>query len=347
MTFLKNVWYVGGFTHELDEGPVARKICNQDIVMYRGESGQVAALNDRCPHRFVPLSAGKVEGDNIRCPYHGLVFSPDGSCAERPHDDGPMPPALCVKSYVAVDRHACIWLWLGDPAKADPEKIPDFSFQSDTAKYDINFIKLHMKCNHQLITDNILDLSHVHYLHPAIRPEVGFENFENWTETHGDTVWSMLRKPGYVPGAFQRGLWGSDSPAADGKGDTRWVAPSYMLAHTALNEVGQDPDKGCVLYNSHLVTPETETTCHYLYIGARNRRRNDPALHKLLNDTVEDIFRTQDGPMLEAQQRAMGEVTDFLTLKPIILKADAAGIQARRMFKKLLKAEQDVALAAE
>jgi phenylpropionate dioxygenase-like ring-hydroxylating dioxygenase large terminal subunit len=337
--FLKNIWYVGAWSHELEDGPVARTICNRNIVMYRGESGQIGALDNRCPHRFVPLSEGKVEGDNIRCPYHGLVFDSAGACVERPHDDGPMQPGLCVKSYPVVDKFNCLWLWLGDPAKADESLIPDFSYHTDP-EYRVVFSMLPMKCNHQLVTDNILDLSHVHYLHPQIRPEDGFENYKNWTETQGNTVWSMLKKPSYSPGAFQRSLWGSDSPTADGRSDVRWNAPSYLLAFSALNEVGQSMDEGVRLPNSHIVTPETATTCHYFWTVGRTVRQDDEALDALLLSTVGQVFQEQDGPMLEAQQADMGDVVDFLTLKPVILKADAAGIKARRMFNKMLRAEQ-------
>lgn len=339
MPFLQNVWYVGGFTHELDDGPISRKICDREIVFYRTEEGNIAALDDRCPHRFVPLSGGKVEGENIRCPYHGLLFGPDGDCVERPHDDGPMQPGLCVKSYTAVDKYNCIWLWIGAEADADPDLIPDFSYQSDTENYDVIFRHQMMACNHQMVTDNILDLSHVHYLHPQIRPEDGFENYENRVKIDGDTVWSILRKPGYIPGAFQRSLWGSDSPNADGRSDTRWDAPSNMLAMTAVAEVGQDLDEGCLLPNSHLVTPETDTTCHYFWAVGRNVRRGEEELSNMIADTVSEVFTSQDGPVLEAQQRQIGNDVDFLAHKPVILKADAAGIRARLTFKKMLKAE--------
>jgi vanillate O-demethylase monooxygenase subunit len=335
MPFLKNAWYVAGFTHEVAEKPVSRRICDQLLVLFRKGDGSVAVLEDRCPHRFVPLSAGWVEGDSIRCVYHGLRFDAAGRCDERPNDDGPMPPQLCVRSFPTAERYGCVWIWMGDAEAADPATIPDFGFIADTEKYDHVFGYLNVKANHELISDNLLDLSHVHYLHPQIKPEDGFEKYQNKVEQDGDTIWSKLWKPGYAPGAFQRSLWGSDSPTADGRSDVRWDAPSYLLATTALTEVGQSIEDGALLPNAHLITPETEYSSHYFWVVGRNTRRGDKELSALLEQVVGDVFLTQDGPVIEAQQRAMGEATDFLAQRPVILKADAAGIRARRVLKRL------------
>jgi phenylpropionate dioxygenase-like ring-hydroxylating dioxygenase large terminal subunit len=246
-----------------------------------------------------------------------------------------------------LEKHGLVWIWMGEPALAEAALIPDFSFM-EREDYAVVTGYLHVKANYELISDNLLDLSHLHYLHPQIKPENGFENFENRVVQEGNTVWSKLWKPSYMPSAFQRSLWGSDSPTADGRSDVRWNAPSLLIATSALCEVGQPIDEGAQLPNAHLITPETEFTSHYFWSVGRSVRLNEPEMDAQLKSVVGAIFSTQDAPIIESQQRAMGANTDFLSQKPVILKADGAGIRARRVLKRLLQAEQQgEAIAAE
>jgi vanillate O-demethylase monooxygenase subunit len=340
MPFLKSVWYVAGFAADLNDKPISRRICDELIVIYRGADGRAIALEDRCPHRFVPLSAGVVEGCAIRCAYHGLLFGPDGACVERPHDDGPMPERLKVKPYPVIERHGVIWMWFGAPEAANPDTIPDFSFIADTERFQTVRGYLKIEGNYELISDNLLDLSHVHYLHPQIKPEDGFDTFENTVVHEDGTIWSKLWKPSYTPGVFQRSIWGSSATKADGRSDVRWNAPASLLATTAVAEVGQPIDEGVQMPNAHLITPETEYTSHYFWAVGRSVRRNDAELDEQLRKVVSAVFSTQDRPIIEAQQRAMGESTDFLSQRPVILKADAAGVLARRVMKRMIQEEQ-------
>src|SRR5579864_2901840 len=120
MTFLTRTWYAAAHAHELDEGLVSRKICNAQIVMYRTSVGGVAALEDRCPHRFVPLSKGKRIGDTLQCGYHGLSFDATGACAAATTESDQQRSRICVRAYPVVERYSVIWLWFGAPELADP-----------------------------------------------------------------------------------------------------------------------------------------------------------------------------------------------------------------------------------
>jgi nitrite reductase/ring-hydroxylating ferredoxin subunit len=85
--FVRNAWYVAGWSQDLGKDQLlARTILNQPVVLYRKADGGVAALEDRCAHRFAPLSAGRLVGDDrVQCLYHGLEFDPAGNCAKNPH----------------------------------------------------------------------------------------------------------------------------------------------------------------------------------------------------------------------------------------------------------------------
>ena len=129
--FLKNCWYMGGWDHEVMDGKLLeRRILDQPVVFYRGESGQIVALDNRCCHRGAKLSQGRIEGDCVRCMYHGLKFDPTGKCVQIPGQDR-IPPQLGVKSYPRRREAALMWIWMGDPALADPSDILDIPYLED------------------------------------------------------------------------------------------------------------------------------------------------------------------------------------------------------------------------
>ena len=121
-SYLRNAWYVAAWSDDLaDGGVLGRTILKEPVVLYRKADGNVAALQDRCPHRFAPLSMGKVlNGDRIQCPYHGLEFNSSGTCVLNPHGTKNIPPRARVRSYPVTEKHKAIWIWMG-------EKAPDHS----------------------------------------------------------------------------------------------------------------------------------------------------------------------------------------------------------------------------
>ena len=338
MSFLKNAWYVAANARELDGGLVSRMICNEQIVMFRTESGGVAALQDRCPHRFVPLSMGQRVGDTLQCGYHGLRFGADGACADMPNDRDNTVLKPCVQAYPAVERYGVVWLWMGRADLADPAKIPEFSFITDET-FAVSQGHLQIKANYQLIADNLLDLSHVHYLHPEIDQGGHFSQFRNEVRVEGDTIWSMLWRPDLTFSPERKALHGLAGDVIDGQGHSRWDAPGVILVFTAWFERGRSAEEGAQSPSAHLITPETEFTSHYFWATGRNTNIQDHEATRQGAAATHRIFTTQDGPMIEAQQVAMGATTDFLEQKPIILKADAAGVAARRLLKRKIAQE--------
>src|SRR5712691_3445456 len=145
--FLRNCWYVAGWSHDFSGGAlVCRTVLGEPIVLYRTGDGVIAALEDRCCHRLAPLSRGRIEGDDLRCMYHGLKFAPSGRCVEIP-GQSVIPPKAAVRSYPAVEEDCWVWLWMGDPALADTALIPralkhgdpDWHMQTGRLGYDANY----------------------------------------------------------------------------------------------------------------------------------------------------------------------------------------------------------------
>src|SRR3954465_13551537 len=99
----RNCWYVAAYDVELKRELLPRKIAGRNLVMYRREDGRPVALENACWHRLMPLSEGQIEGDNVACGYHGLVFNGEGRCVFMPSQKT-INPAARVRSYPAVER---------------------------------------------------------------------------------------------------------------------------------------------------------------------------------------------------------------------------------------------------
>jgi phenylpropionate dioxygenase-like ring-hydroxylating dioxygenase large terminal subunit len=163
-TFLMNSWYVAAWDYELADGKLlARTILEEPVVLYKGESGRVVALDNRCCHRGAKLSNGRMEGDDVRCMYHGLKFDPSGKCIQIPGQEN-IPPKLGVRSYPVVERDHLVWIWMGDADKANPGDILDFPCLRDPRWKGIPGY-LHYDANYLLIVDNLSDFAHLAFVH--------------------------------------------------------------------------------------------------------------------------------------------------------------------------------------
>ena len=162
--FLRNAWYVGAWGTEVGRQKMLRRtLLNEPVVFFRQEDGTPVALADKCAHRHAPLSAGKLVGDNIQCPYHGLEYNADGDCVRVP-GQSKVPPGCRVQSYPVVERYQWIWIWMGDPALANPDDIEDFHWM-DHPDWRAKGELLYLKGDYKLLVENLLDLSHLSYIH--------------------------------------------------------------------------------------------------------------------------------------------------------------------------------------
>ena len=121
--FLKNAWYVAGWSNEYGQKLVAQRLLNECVVLYRKQDGTPVALEDACPHRKLPLSKGTLKDDAIECGYHGLTFDGSGKCIAAPTQPEQIPEKARVRSYPVVDRYRLLWIWMGEPELADPNDI--------------------------------------------------------------------------------------------------------------------------------------------------------------------------------------------------------------------------------
>ena len=336
--FLRNSWYAAIWAKELIEQPIGRKFLDEPVVLFRTASGRAAALEDRCCHRAAPLSRGRQAGDSIQCGYHGFKFDTEGRCVEVPGQKN-IPPGACVRSYPVIEKWRAVWIWMGDPALADGSKIPNLYWLEDpnwatTPGY------IHLRANYQLLVDNLLDLTHVSYLHQST---LAGDPREATTPTRTERLQDGVRVGRWLldfapPPLFAKA--GGFTGKVDRWQFVTWNPPSTVLLDVGCAKTGTgapegDRSQGISIWSNHLITPETETSCHYMFCYARDFKRDDQEISKLLYEGSRAAF-LEDADMLEAQQQnlnggALERVVD--------INADAAQMQARRILEQLVLTE--------
>lgn len=351
MTYLMNAWYLAAWDREVPaDRLLARTLLDQHIVLYRDADGQARALQDRCPHRFVPLSRGKVCAGQVECGYHGLRFGSDGRCSHNPHGDGRVPRAATVRAYPLVERYTGLWIWMGDTQRADPADIPEFEQSMNPAKRVIGQGYLHVQANYLLEVDNILDLSHIQYLHGSNVGSEAIAAAETAIEQDGDVVHSKrLTRNERLNEVLEQQYRLPPGQPVDRWLDTRWNAPATMELWVGAAPAGSaDPRSvGKRQPYAHIFTPETARTTHYFFATSYPTRMGDEAVQRAAADIefLRQPFAHEDQPMLEAQQTEMGDA-DFWSLKPVLLAGDAAAVRARRVLDGLIRTEQEAVSAA-
>jgi phenylpropionate dioxygenase-like ring-hydroxylating dioxygenase large terminal subunit len=344
--FLKNCWYVAALDYELIDGKLlSRTLLGEYVLLYRGGSGKVFALNDRCPHRGALLSSGRLEGDDVRCMYHGIKYDSSGKCMQIPGQDM-IPPKLKVRSYPIVESGPFIWIWMGDPVKADPALIVDFPYLHDPNWKGIPAY-LHYDASYLLIIDNLSDFSHLAFVH---------------TNTLGGSEeYAFVTKPTLVE-RLERGFrverwhFNSDPPPfhkkvirdKTGKVDRRntvtMLIPGIFYMETLFAAAGQGAQSGNLVEpkeyrNCQFMTPETARTTHFFWSYLNNFEGTDSTISRSLLESLIEGFM-EDKAIIERQQKTVEEDPDFQMLA---ILADAPLVHFRRVLGKLIDAEQAAA----
>ena len=346
MSYLLNSWYLAAWSSEVKAGALFhRRMLDENVVLFRKSDGVPYALGDRCPHRFAPLHMGKLVNDVVQCPYHGLQFNSEGRCVLNPH--GPVPAAARVRQFPVVERYSALWIWMGDPAKADPELIVRFDFLSPQEWY-VGTGHLRINAHYELETDNILDLSHIEFLHPLFASEA-VRRAQIQSVQEGDTVWCkrfIVRDspPDFIRNGFQI----PDGELVDRWLDVRWNAPATMVLYAGGVISGQPRESGLEVQQAHVFTPETPTTTHYFHSISFPRSLGEQGA-QLAQDSVASLrgpFETEDKPILEGIAHNMGDA-GFWDLRPALLSIDGAAVLARRILEKKIQAERSAAAGVQ
>ena len=271
-TYLRNAWYVAAWSDDVGDGQlVPRTIMDEPIVLYRKANGDVAAIEDRCAHRFAPLSMGKiVGGDRIQCPYHGLEYDAHRrlraqSARHQEHSAAGAGEKLSRRSR-STRRCGSGWAISRPtnarfPTSACSTTCRSCTPPSATASSSRPII--------ELIIDNLLDLSHTSYLHEGILGNADTVESEIKVEQDGDDVVVGRHATNSAPPGMFAQFWPDHPAKVDKFTNMRWMAPSTLRLFTGICKMGAEPDTGTGYHAVHLLTPETDRSTHYFFTAVR------------------------------------------------------------------------------
>ena len=337
-TFPMNAWYAATWDAELKHELLPRTISGIKMVLYRTEEGTAVALQDACWHRLVPLSMGKLIGDDVQCPYHGIRYNSRGRCTFMPSQET-INPSASVRGFPVVERHRFVWVWPGDPALADPALVPDLHWN-----HDPNWVgdgrTIHANCDYRLIVDNLMDLTHETFIHSS---SIGNDAVAEapFDVTHGLRTTTVTR---WMIDIEPPPFWGKQL-GKPGNVD-RWQIIQFQAPGTVAIDVGVAPtgtgapqgdrSQGVSMVVINTITPATDKTCHYFWANVRDYRRDEQRVTTEIRDAITKVFR-EDEILVEAQQRAIDDNPDHVFYN---LNIDAGAMWARRQIDDMVAAEE-------
>lgn len=335
--YLKNSWQVAGFDDELEKPFVARRIMAEPVLIFRS-GDRLAAIEDLCPHRLVPLSAGFRQGDEIVCGYHGLRFGFDGACRGMP-GRARIPSSAKVRTYPVELRWGMVWIWMGDPALADPALIPDLHWLDSPDWASVRGM-IPIAADYRLINDNLLDLSHESYVHAATIANGNGEEMGHFpmdiTVAEGNVICAerVMHDVAAPPGLVDILKVGN---RIDREQRAIFLAPSVNLSDSRMSSREPGSNRGARNRILHLLTPASSGQTHYFYIGSRDYALNDPDMDAIYARLVDKALG-EDRAMLETQQRSLAEL-DWPTVPRVAWSVDEAAVKGRRLLDALIADE--------
>lgn len=336
----RNMWWCAAHVDEVTKKPMGRWLLEKPVVMYRLVDGTPVALDNRCPHRWAPLSDGRVIDDQLVCPYHGMEFGADGICTKVPTQDT-VPAAARVQSYPVRQAGRFLWIWMGDPDRIDHDPV-DMDYQTDP---DWSTITAYMEvdANWVLIRENVMDLTHIAFLHSGTfkqsdwdkPPHVGME---------GETVfYEQDFDPAPLSPLFCAGFGFEDGKVV--KREQRGWMPSLAVSFSDWKVHDLDAAEGervdYVVRGAHIVTPGKRGETHYFFAAAFDV----PAVaDEVLERTRANILQAfhEDKDLLEKICELVSNDPRGLDFPEINLGADGAAVRVRQVLKRKLDAERNV-----
>ena len=327
--FIFDEWYVAAFADEVGPRLLARTLLGRGIVMYRNAQNEVVAMEDRCPHRSMPLSAGELRDDHIVCAYHGMRFNAQGDCVHVP-SQAICPRSMGVRTYATFERGPLVWIWMGDIATADTSCLPEQPWLL-TGDWETSKGYMHLKASYVRLHENLLDLTHLSFLHAksfgtpdyasaAYETEIGNGHFavkRNVVPTTLPPVW-----------AEPTGIKGKEQAARIVRSEFRSPAMHEVSVSFYDCTLPEEARETFRIRTAHLPTPETATTAHYFVVHGRDFAQQDKAMTQFMHDQLFVAFQ-EDVTGLALQEEVLAR-TPAHELYEFSVGADGPSVAMRR-----------------
>ena len=341
--YLRNAWYVAALSRKIGRQLTPLKILGDRVVLFRDRGAQPVALEDACPHRKLPLSKGRISGDHVECGYHGLTFDAAGTCVRAPTQTR-IPPLARVHSYPVADKYGLMWIWMGDPAAAREDDLIDIRHVDDAGWHITRGAAMSCRCNYLYLVDNLLDPSHVSWVHQTTFASSGTEDTPLVREEGADGL--VVRRwitdvelpPYYAPLVKFKGR-------CDRLQHYEALYPSTAINTSIYVPAGQggerwrDAQDPYVMVSYHFITPTDENNTRYHWLQQRNTDPDDASITEMIAKGAMDAFE-EDREVLEAVHEGIANERT----RHINLNLDAAAIRFRTTLgRKIASERQDQA----
>jgi len=333
-------WWVATTCDKVGRTPLPLWMLERPVVLYRKADGQAVALDNRCPHRWAPLSSGKVVGDDIQCGYHGFTFDPSGACVRIPSQ--PQIPNLCrVHAYPVVERPPFVWVWMGDPAKIDGgPPSADAEWPADPGYSSWSGETL-VEGNYMLLKENVLDLTHFGYVHASTFKILDWVQAPEVATTDTTVTFRQEFIGCTLPWMFAEVTGIGTQKKVNRYNYGSYVSPALNVAALDIEDPQPGPgERDRFRFRViHATTPISPTRFRYLWFGGFDIPDMAPALLDMCR-TMTDTGFAEDKAIIEAVHRNIMEDQRHQAYPEIFAQTDRAASQARRKLAAQLQKER-------
>ena len=315
---IRNCWYVAALSHEVSRDLRERTLLNTTVVMYRKLDGTPVVMDNRCPHRSFPLAKGKLVQDNLVCGYHGMVYSPLGQCLGMPSLPN-CPSHARITSYPVVERGPLIWIWMGDPLLADPQKIPDTAWLQSPRWTTVSG-SFRIQTNYVAMHENLLDQTHFGVLHAGAvgTPEYARSQLDFKVEDNKVFI-SRVLKNSPPPGIYAHPMNLEGKPV-DRYSDSRFESPAAHIAHARIVDLSATAGAAAEfrVNITHLFTPERQNSIHYWWFNSRDFQLQSAEVSAYLHHASQTAYAEDEDALnwIQATYDALEEPPHELSFGP-------------------------------
>jgi phenylpropionate dioxygenase-like ring-hydroxylating dioxygenase large terminal subunit len=328
----KKCWYVAATCDEITQSPLGRRLLGEDVVLWRGASGRVAAFENRCAHRAFPLSHSTVDGDRLICGYHGCTYDHEGKCISVPSQPQ-VPMRMGVPVFPVLEMPPFVWIWLGPPAAAAASRPPSLPWINNPA-WSTFGSAWQVSANYMMAHEHYLDFSYAPVIHARDIPaEIQRMPAFNDVEVTETTVTYTRLLPEAHLTDWEADATGLDRvPMYKRRESGTFASPALHFQYWQIDTATHGNH---TTTRTHAITPETETSTHVFMQSSRNYRLDDDAVTNRLRSFLDEVTQ-RDISILEMASNHSGYDR---WRGGVEFRADAAILRARRIVGVMLAKE--------
>ena len=333
-----NGWYAAAEAEEVGRSPLACRALGQRLAVYRTTDGRAVALEDRCAHKPVPLSTGKVVGDDLEAAYTGFRYAPDGRCTQVPTQTH-VPYGAGVRAFPVYEDGTFVWVWMGEPRLAPLRRPPSTPWLGDPAWTTFGET-WETKASLRLMQDNFADITHVPLVDPEVAPPALTGTPPPLDVRVSETTVSFSRSyPAAPVSAWQAQLLGLPQDAVhQHREEGEFRSPGLWVDRWLVTVSGHgEADGEHQFVFTHALTPLDESTTRHSWRVSRNFSASAAA-----TGTVSALMRRYYRRVRATLETMQGMVDAEGAREEVGLASDAAAVQVRRIMDRLVSEETGV-----